>query len=112
MTDITKNYECAVLDMCQEFVDMYADEREENKVTKEDFVGCVIGDVICLWDCYLNIQDIKLAIEHKMTWDEFIEWYYNYEGVGGYINLRSWLMGLRPKCTGNTCPIDLSNIKK
>lgn len=55
-------------------------------------------------DMFTNAEDMMLAIEHKMTYEEWAEWYYQWTDTDddshqlpNRVNLRSWLRGLRPE---------------
>ena len=43
----------------------------------------------------LNLKDMVLIIEKNMTYDEYAEWRDANLDNNRYINLKSWLMGLR-----------------
>ena len=73
-------------------------------VNKQLFDGCRdwcwIGDEVggvCDFDCIdvLNPEDMVRIIENNMTYDEYAEWRNANLDDGRYINLKSWLMGLR-----------------
>ena len=73
-------------------------------VNKQLFDGCRkwywIGDDVggvCDFDSVdtLNADDMVRIIEHGMTYDEYAEWRDANIDNKRYINLRSWLMGLR-----------------
>lgn len=55
-------------------------------------------------DMFTNAEDMMLAIEHKMTYEEWAEWYWQWTDTDddghqlpNRVNLRSWLSGLRPE---------------
>ena len=61
---------------------------------------CWIGDEVggvCDFDCIdvLNPEDMVRIIENNMTYDEYAEWRDANIDNNRYINLKSWLMGLR-----------------
>lgn len=70
------------------------------------WVGDEPGDVFCFQggDMFTNTPDMVLALEHKLSWEEWREWYWqaietdeNMNPLPNRINLRSWIMGARPK---------------
>lgn len=53
-------------------------------------------------EMFTNAEEMMLAIEHKMTYEEWAEWYWewirsddNGNPLPGRINLNSWLRGAR-----------------
>ena len=60
------------------------------------WIGDDVGGV-CDFDSVdtLNADDMVRIIEHGMTYDEYAEWRDANIDNKRYINLRSWLMGLR-----------------
>lgn len=44
---------------------------------------------------FLNPEDMVRIIENDMTYDEYVEWREANIHNARYINLKSWLMGLR-----------------
>ena len=61
---------------------------------------CWIGDEVggvCDFDCVdvLNPEDMVRIIENNITYDEYAEWRDANLDHAQYINLKSWLMGLR-----------------
>lgn len=56
-------------------------------------------------ELFIAMEDIILAVEHAIGHDEFMEWYWQWNGHDfetgepnpGRINMRSWLMGARPE---------------
>ena len=61
---------------------------------------CWIGDEVggvCDFDCVdvLNPEDMLRIIENGLTYDEYAEWRNANSDNKRYINLKSWLMGLR-----------------
>ena len=74
-------------------------------VNQQLFDGCrqwywVGGDVggVCDFEDVdvLNLEDMVLIIEKNMTYDEYAEWRNANIDNNQYINLKSWLMGMRP----------------
>lgn len=63
-------------------------------------------------EMFINAEDMMRVVEHRMTWEDFSEWYsqwtdYDSDGNGNplpnRVNLNSWLMGARPDMiTDNT----------
>ena len=57
----------------------------------------------------LNPEDMVRIIENGITYDEYAEWREANLNNGRYINLKSWLMGLRHDMFkeegGRTCPL-------
>ena len=51
---------------------------------------CDFGDV-----AVLNLKEMMLIIENNTTYDEYAEWRNANLDNNRYINLKSWLMGLR-----------------
>ena len=73
-------------------------------VNMQLFDGCRkwywIGDEVggaCDFDCIdvLNPEDMVRIIENGLTYDEYAEWRDANLDHAQYINLKSWLMGLR-----------------
>ncbi|MDD6495788.1 MAG: hypothetical protein PUF47_04400 [Prevotella stercorea] len=73
-------------------------------VNQQLFYGCrqwywVGGDVggVCDFEDVdvLNLEDMVLIIEKNMTYDEYAEWRDANLDNNRYINLKSWLMGIR-----------------
>lgn len=73
-------------------------------VNQQLFDGCrqwywVGGDVGGVGDFedvdVLNLEDMVLIIEKNMTYDEYAEWRNANIDNNQYINLKSWLMGMR-----------------
>ena len=60
------------------------------------WIGDEVGGV-CDFDCIdiLNPDDMVRIIENNMTYDEYAEWRDANIDNNRYINLKSWLMGLR-----------------
>lgn len=56
-------------------------------------------------EMFAGAEDMMLVIENGMSWEDFVEWYYQFydfdhetlEQKPNRINLRSWLMGARPE---------------
>lgn len=46
-------------------------------------------------EMYTNAEDMMLVIEHRMTWEDYLEFYGQWIESEHHINLNSWLMGLR-----------------
>ena len=63
---------------------------------KWSWIGDEVGGV-CDFDCIdvLNPEDMVRIIENNMTYDEYAEWREANLDNNHYINLKSWLMGLR-----------------
>lgn len=73
-------------------------------VNQQLFWGCRnwywIGDDkggVCDFDCVdvLNTDDMVRILENGMTYDEYAEWRNANLDNNSYINLKSWLIGLR-----------------
>lgn len=73
-------------------------------VNKQLFDGCrkwywiadEVGGLCDFEDCdVLKPEDMVRIIENKMTYDEYAEWRDANLDNNRYINLKSWLMGLR-----------------
>lgn len=52
---------------------------------------------------FINAEDMMLVIEHRMTWEDFREWYWQWNDMDkdgnplqNRVNLNSWLMGASP----------------
>ena len=60
------------------------------------WIGDEVGGV-CDFDCIdvLNPEEMVRIIENGLTYDEYAEWRNANLDDGRYINLKSWLMGLR-----------------
>ena len=60
------------------------------------WIGDEVGGV-CDFDCIdvMNPEDMVRVIENNMTYDEYAEWRDANIDNNHYINLKSWLMGLR-----------------
>lgn len=57
-------------------------------------------------EMFIHAEDMMRVIEHRMTWEAFSEWYYQWNDMDkdgnplpGRVNLNSWLMGARPDIT-------------
>ncbi len=50
-------------------------------------------------EMFVNAADMMLVVEHKLTWEQFSEFYDQWVSSEGRINLNSWLMGARPEMT-------------
>ena len=92
-------FQIVTLEMFRESCDRLAD-----LVNKQLFDGCRkwywIGDEVggvCDVDCIdvLNPEDMVRIIENNITYDEYAEWRNANIDNNRYINLKSWLMGLR-----------------
>lgn len=60
------------------------------------WIGDEVGGVCDFEDCdVLNPEDMVRVIENNMTYDEYAEWRNANLDNNRYINLKSWLMGLR-----------------
>lgn len=60
------------------------------------WIGDEVGGVCDFEECdMLNPDDMVRIIENKMTYDEYAEWRDANLDNNRYINLKSWLMGLR-----------------
>ena len=60
------------------------------------WIGNEIGGSCDFDECdVLNPEDMVRIIENNMTYDEYAEWRDANIDAGRYINLKSWLMGLR-----------------
>lgn len=60
------------------------------------WIGDEVGGVCDFEDCdVLKPEDMVRVIENNMTYDEYAEWRNANLDDGRYINLKSWLMGLR-----------------
>ena len=60
------------------------------------WIGDDVGGVCDFEECdMLNPDDMVRIIENKMTYDEYAEWRDANLDNGRYINLKSWLFGLR-----------------
>ena len=79
-------------------------DRLAELVNEQLFEGCRkwywIGDEVggvCDFDCIdvLNPDDMVRIIENGLTYDEYAEWRDSNIDNNRYINLKSWLMGLR-----------------
>ena len=79
-------------------------------VNKQLFDGCRdwywIGDDVggmCDFEesDFLSPEDMVRIIEHHLTYDEYAEWRNANLDDGRYINLKSWLMGLRHEMLDN-----------
>lgn len=73
---------------------------------KDDIHWVSYGNVFSFvgGEMFTNAEDVMLAIEHKMTYEEWAEWYYQWTDTDSdgnplpnRVNLRSWLMGARPE---------------
>ena len=60
------------------------------------WIGDEVGGVCDFEECdVLNPEDMVRIIENNMTYDEYAEWREANLDNGRFINLRSWLLGLR-----------------
>ena len=60
------------------------------------WIGDEVGGVCDFEDCdLLKPEDMVRVIENNMTYDEYAEWRDANLDNNRYINLKSWLMGLR-----------------
>lgn len=60
------------------------------------WIGDEVGGVCDFEECdVLNPEDMVRIIENNMTYDEYAEWREANLDNNRYINLKSWLMGLR-----------------
>lgn len=60
------------------------------------WVGYEVGGLCDFMDTdFLNPEDMVRIIENDMTYDEYAEWREANIDNDRYINLKSWLMGLR-----------------
>lgn len=60
------------------------------------WIGDEVGGACDFEDCdILNPEDMVRIIENGLTYDEYAEWREANLNNGRYINLKSWLMGLR-----------------
>ena len=60
------------------------------------WIGDEVGGVCDFEECdVLNPEDMVRIIENNMTYDEYAEWRDANLDNNRYINLKSWLMGLR-----------------
>ena len=60
------------------------------------WIGDEVGGVCDFEECdVLNPEDMVRIIENNMTYDEYTEWREANLDNNRYINLKSWLMGLR-----------------
>ena len=60
------------------------------------WIGDEVGGVCDFEECdVLNAEDMVRIIENGLTYDEYAEWRDANLDDGRYINLKSWLMGLR-----------------
>lgn len=60
------------------------------------WVGGDVGGVCDFEDVdVLNLEDMVLIIEKNMSYDEYAEWRNSNIDNNQYINLKSWLMGMR-----------------
>lgn len=65
---------------------------------KREWVGNIIGEVICINDMLVKLSDIRIDIDRNITKGIFSEWYWTVtESDLPYINYNSWVMGLRHK---------------
>ena len=64
------------------------------------------GSLFCFLggEMFINAEDMMLVIEHRMTWEDFSEWYWQWNDMDkdgnplpNRVNLNSWLMGARPE---------------
>lgn len=92
-------FQLVTLELFRESCDRLAD-----LVNKQLFDACRkwywIGDEVggvCDFDCIdvLNPEDMVRIIENGLTYDEYAEWRDANLDNNRYINLKSWLMGLR-----------------
>lgn len=98
----TQNFKTACDDLAKAFC-------KQMDVDYKDswWVGEVPGDIFCflVGEMFTNATDMVLAIEHKMSFDEFYAFYQQWtdhdfdtgEPNPNSVNLRSWIMGARPK---------------
>ena len=60
------------------------------------WIGAEVGGLCDFEDCdVLKPEDMVRIIENNMTYDEYAEWRDANIDNNRYINLKSWLMGLR-----------------
>ena len=60
------------------------------------WIGDEVGGVCDFEECdMMNPEDMVRVIENNMTYDEYAEWRDANLDNNRYINLKSWLMGLR-----------------
>ena len=88
-----KQYEQAVIALCQAFCDKHG---YDTVVSDYLFVRRNIGDIIYLGDEFWNVHDIYYALKEEMSHDEVQEWYWSRLEDEHKINLPSWHKGLRP----------------
>jgi len=93
-----KQYEKAVQQLADKFVEIYFDEEDYTNIYGKDYfwVGDEIGSVLCVSDTYLDIATVANAMRYKPTKDQFYDFYWNYwtnEEAETKYNIKSY-MGL------------------
>ena len=48
-------------------------------------------------EMFTNAEDMMLVVEHRLTWEQWSEFYDQWTNSENHINLNSWLMGARPE---------------
>lgn len=102
----TKNFKTACDELAEAFCGQLGVDHRDSW-----WVADVHGDVFCFLagEMFTNCEDMVLAIEHRLTFDEFHDFYQQWtdhdfetgEPNPNAINLRSWIRGARPKTDGN-----------
>lgn len=94
------------INACNAYVDLFC-EKHKLHYNKNDWVGGFFGagDIICINDYWLSMEDIKTDIDFNAPKDGFIEWYdyntvlYQLDYKLPCMSYENWLKGLKPLLT-------------